>query len=67
MSDAPEADQAALRDSLPAIAAESPETPVAVAKWRRFLSGTGKQLAGGFKDMFVEIAAEAVKRKLFPD
>lgn len=65
MSDAPVEDQAALRDSLPALAADSPETPVAVAKWKRFLSGAGKQLAGSFRELLVQICAEAVNRRIF--
>jgi hypothetical protein len=65
MSGASEAEQAALRDSLPALAADSPETPVAVAKWRKFLAGAGKQMASGLKDVLVAIATEAVKGKIF--
>ena len=60
MSDLSPADQAALRDSVPALTGETPSTPVAVRKWK----GAGKalELVG---DVLKEVVSEAVKRQLF--
>lgn len=66
MTDATAEDQAALRDSLPSIAAESPSTPVAIAQWRKFLASAGKQMGELIRGVLVEVASEAVKKKLFP-
>jgi hypothetical protein len=66
MTDASLEDQAALRDTFPALAAESPGTPIAVLKWKRFLAGAGKVVAESARDLLVDIMAEAVKRKMFP-
>lgn len=65
MTGASDAEQAALRDSVPALASDSPETPVAVAKWKKFLAGAGKELASGLKDVLVHLATEAAKGKIF--
>jgi len=65
MSGASEADQAALRDSVPALVADSPETPVAILTWKKFLAGAGKQLAEGFKHTLLDLATEAAKRQIF--
>jgi len=65
MSGVSAADQAALRDSVADLVAESPGTPVAIAKWRKYLAGTGKQLLDSFRELLVDVAAEAVNRKLF--
>ncbi len=66
MTDASLEDQAALRDTFPALAAESPGTPVAILKWKRFMAGAGKVVAESVRDLLVDIMAEAVKRKMFP-
>lgn len=65
MTSASPEDQAALSGALPALAAESPETPVAIAKWKRFLVGGGRELASSFRDLLVDIMGEAAKRKMF--
>ncbi len=65
LTDASDADKAALAGAVPALAAESPSTPVAVATWQKFLRGPGRQLASGFRDLIVQVAGAAVSAKLF--
>lgn len=65
LTEAPEEEKAALAETVPALAADSPSTPVAVATWRKFLRGAGRQLADGFREALVKVASEAVSKKLF--
>lgn len=65
MTEAPASEQAALRDSIPALVAETPSTAVAVARFRKFFGGAGKQVADGIKSVVVEITTEAIRRQLF--
>jgi hypothetical protein len=65
LSGVSDSDQAALRDSVPSLAADCAETPVAVAKWKRYLTSGGKQFASAFRDILVDVASETAKRSLF--
>jgi hypothetical protein len=64
LSGVPEAEQLALRDGLPALLADAPETRVAAVRWKRFLAAGGKQVADAVKSVLVSITTEYVKREL---
>lgn len=58
------ADRSALVAYARDLTVETPQTPVAVAKWRRYLETAGKTVVGGIKSILVEIAAEVIKKHL---
>ena len=66
MTEATAEEKAALSTAVPSLASDSPDTAVAVAKWQKFLKGSGKQMTSAFRELFVDIAGEAVKRALWP-
>jgi hypothetical protein len=63
---ATESEQSALTSSVPALVADSPETTVAVAKWKRYLAKAGKEVASGVKNILVDVISDVAKRSLFP-
>lgn len=54
-----------IRDAIPDLLVESPVTPLAVAKYKKYISGTQQYVKDGLKQLLIEVVAEAVKRSLF--
>lgn len=54
-----------IRNAIPDLLVESPVTPLAVAKYNKYISGTQQYVKDGLKQLLVEVVAEAVKRSLF--
>jgi hypothetical protein len=66
LSDAEPGEQEKLKQSLPALAGDTPQAQVAATRMRKFLLGAGRQVADGMKQILVQVAAESVSRVMFP-
>jgi hypothetical protein len=57
---------ASLSDSLNDLVRDTPGTPVAVSRFKKFLPKAGREVADAFRSLIVDIASEAVKKSLWP-
>lgn len=65
LSDASESEKEGLKASIPALTSNTPQTPVAAAKWKRFLQGAGKQVAETSRQILVDVVSETVKKTIW--
>jgi hypothetical protein len=56
----------ALSKSLDDLVRETPQTPVAVTRFKKLMAKVGSVGAENFKKILVEVATEAVKKQLWP-
>jgi hypothetical protein len=45
---------------------DTPKTTVAATRFKKLVLKGGKELAGGFRDILVDIASETAKKILWP-
>ena len=61
-----DADRAALVETLPALTAETPKTPVAISTYQRVIAKVAPAAREGFKTILYGVAVEFVKHTLWP-
>jgi hypothetical protein len=54
-----------ISNSIPDLIVESPATPVAVARYKKYISSTQQFVRDGMKQLLVEVIAEALKKSIF--
>lgn len=62
----PAPDRQALKERLPALMSDTPQTKVAVARMQQWLAKAGPKLGLVMRDLIVNIGTEAVKKVLLP-
>lgn len=60
-------DRELLKKSLPDLIRDTPQTAVATQRVKALLAKAGKPAFEGFRSILVSVAAEVVKKQLFPD
>jgi hypothetical protein len=55
-----------LSRSLDDLVRETPNTPVAVARFKKLVAKAGGAAAEGFKSILVEVLSEVVKKQIWP-
>ena len=56
-----------LRNSIPALAMDTPKTGVAVIKFKQYVAKAGVVIGNGLKDILVDVVSETVKKAIWPD
>jgi hypothetical protein len=59
------AERAWLSSSVGALMADSPETPLAVARWKRYLGKADKDVTVAVRDILADVMSDAAKSGLF--
>lgn len=62
LSDTEKAD---FKDSVNNLLVQSPKTNTAVVKFKTYAQKTGKEIAGGIKDIIVDVVSETVKKAIW--
>jgi hypothetical protein len=57
-------EMAGLEESLPNLASDTPESGLAVVRWKKFVAKAGGTIGPFIKRLITEIATEAVKRSI---
>lgn len=65
MAAASASDKESLKNGVPALLTNTPQTPVVAAKWKQFLLGAGKQVADAGRDILVDVVSESVKKTIW--
>lgn len=55
-----------LKNAIPDLLVETPKSPIAVAKYKSFLSKTQTVIKNSLYQVFIDVVSETVKRSLFP-
>ena len=55
-----------LKKSLDDIVRDTPQTPVAAARFKKLVGKAGKEAAQGFKSILVDVASETAKKLIWP-
>ncbi len=61
-----ENEKALLKQSIDDIVRDTPQTSVAVTRFKRLVIKGGKEVASAFKDILVDVASETAKKMLWP-
>lgn len=59
-------ERALLKKSLDDIVRETPQTTVAVNRFKKLVAKAGKPVADAFRDILVDVLSEAVKKSIWP-
>lgn len=54
-----------LKDSLPDLVRETPNTPVAEGRFNRLTKKAGAEAVGGIRAILIDVVSEAVKKSIF--
>ena len=60
------AERETLKKSIDDIVCETPQTTVAVSRFKRLVAKAGKPAADAFRDILVDILSEAIKKSIWP-
>lgn len=60
-------DREALSASLDNLVRDTPETPVAAARFKRLLAKAGKGAAEGFRQVLIDVVSETAKKLIWPN
>lgn len=60
------AEKLLLQSSIDDLVSDTPKTTVAVARFKKLMSKTGRQAAEGFKSVLIDVVTEVVKKQLWP-
>ena len=55
-----------VQQSLENIVRETPNTPVAIVRFKKLMSKAGQTVASGFRDILVDVVSEAIKKQIWP-
>lgn len=58
-------DKAIIKSALPDLIVETPTTPLATAKYKKFIPKAAKYIQDGLKNLLVDVASETVKKSLW--
>lgn len=58
-------DKAIIKSALPDLIVETPTTPLATAKYKKFVPKAAKYIQDGLKNLLVDVASETVKKSLW--
>src|SRR5262249_28004033 len=61
-----ETEREALKKSLDDLVRDSPQTPVATQRFKKFIAKAGKEAASGFKEILIGVVSETAKKALWP-
>ncbi|MFI5269488.1 MAG: DUF2321 domain-containing protein, partial [Chloroflexota bacterium] len=53
-------------DSLDDLVRETPNTPVAVARFKRLATKAGRTVADGLRSILVDVFSEAIRKQIWP-
>ena len=65
-SDLTLAERLLLQSSIDDLVAQTPQTSVALIRFKKLMPKIGKQGAEGFKDILIDILSETVRKQLWP-
>lgn len=54
-----------IKNALPDLIVETPTTPIAVAKYKKFIPAAAEYVKNGLRDLLVDVASETVKKAIF--
>jgi len=54
-------------ESISQLTTDSPKTPVAIVRFNKYAAKAGKAIAGGLRDLLVDIVSESVKKAIWKD
>lgn len=54
-----------IKNALPDLIVEKPTSPVATAKYKKFIPGAAKYIQDGLKNLLVDVVSETVKKSLW--
>ncbi|RKJ20108.1 DUF2321 domain-containing protein [Butyricicoccus sp. 1XD8-22] len=60
-----EENKAIIKSALPDLIVETPTTPLAAAKYKKFVPKAAKYIQDGLRNLLVDVASEAVKKSLW--
>lgn len=55
-----------LKNAIPDLLVDTPQTPVATARYKRFLDKTQNFIKNSLYQLFVDVLSDTVKKSLFP-
>jgi len=54
-----------IKNALPDLIVETPSTPVAAAKYKKFIPSAAKYIQDGLKNLLIDVTSETVKKSLW--
>lgn len=64
-SDLDDATKELIKNAIPDLIVETPATPIAVAKYRKYIGNAGQIIRDSMRQLLVDIVSEAVRKALF--
>ena len=55
-----------IKDAIPNLMTDTPDTPIAIAKYKKGISGSGQFLKDSLRQLLVDVVSETAKKILFP-
>lgn len=55
-----------IKTAIPALITETPETPIAIAKYKKGINNAGDILKNSMRQLLIDVVSETVKKSLFP-
>ncbi|QQB05838.1 DUF2321 domain-containing protein [Macrococcoides caseolyticum] len=55
-----------IKDAIPDLVVDNPSTPLAAAKYKKFIPKTAEFVQNGLRNIFIDIVSESVKKTIWP-
>lgn len=54
-----------IKNAIPDLITETPDTPIAIAKYQKYINGAGEILKNSMRQLLIDVVCETVKKSLF--
>ena len=54
-----------IKNAIPDLIRETPDTPIAIAKYQKYINGAGEILKNSMRQLLIDVVCETVKKSLF--